>query len=175
MHTSTRNESAAINVLHSAARDSFGKNSLKKCVFGFEGKITLFSFPKVYSITWTVDTVCFSRSAMGYHKCVCWRTFYKPGPGRRWIWSSFDTERWSSHSYKRSRSWFRTADGKWNASNLCVFLVIALRCSSLFSSAHGAPPGARLFSKRIIKLYLAFIYMIKLKSFWRYEGCSTTL
>ncbi len=152
MHPSTRDESVAINALHSAARDSFRKNSLKRCIFVCEGKITLFSFPKVYRITWTVDAVFFFRSAMEFHKCVCWRTFYKPGPGRCWICTSFDTERWSSPSYKSSRSWFRTTDGKWNASNLCVFLVIALRCSSLFSSAHGTPPGARLFSERIINV-----------------------
>ncbi len=48
----------------------------------------------------------------------------------------------------------------------CVLLLIALKCSSLFSSAHGAPPpGARLFSERIVKLYLSFINMIKLKTF----------
>ncbi len=39
------------------------------------------------------------------------------------------------------------------------------RHSSLFSSAHGTPPGARLFSERIVKLYLSFINMIKLKIF----------
>ncbi len=53
--------------------------------------------------------------------------------------------------------------------------VITLKCSSFFSSAHGAPPpGARLFSERIVKLYLSFINMIK-HTFWRYEGCSATL
>ncbi len=62
------------------------------------------------------------------------------------------------------------------ASNVCVLLIIALKCSSLFRSAHGAPPPrARLFSERIIKLHLSFINMIKLKTFWRYEGCSITL
>ncbi len=41
-------ESAPINVLHSAALfgTRSGRMSLKKCVFGCEGKITLFSFPK---------------------------------------------------------------------------------------------------------------------------------
>ncbi len=57
------------------------------------------------------------------------------------------------------------------ASNVCVLLVIVLKCSSLFSSAY----GALLFSERIVKMYLSFINMIKLKTFWRYEGCSTTL
>ncbi len=60
------------------------------------------------------------------------------------------------------------------ASNVC-FVRDRCKCSSLFSSAHGAPPGARLFTERIVKLYLSFINMIKLKTFWRYEGCSTTL
>ncbi len=69
------------------------------------------------------------------------------------------------------------------ASNVC-FVGGRRKCSSLFSSAHDmpslfssahdTPPGARLFSERIVKLYLSFINMIK-KTFWRYEGCSTTL
>ncbi len=37
------------------------------------------------------------------------------------------------------------------------------------------PPGAQLFLERIVKLYFSFINLIKLKTFWRYEGCSTTL
>ncbi len=60
------------------------------------------------------------------------------------------------------------------ASNFC-FVGDRRKCSSLFSSAHGAPPGARRFSERIVKLYLSFINMIKLKTFWRYKGCSTLL
>ncbi len=47
------------------------------------------------------------------------------------------------------------------------------KCSSIYSSAHGTPP--QLFLERIVKLYISFINMIKLKTFWRYEGCSTTL
>ncbi len=38
-------ESAAINTLHPHGT-RLGRMSLKKCVFGCEGKITLFSFPK---------------------------------------------------------------------------------------------------------------------------------
>ncbi len=116
-----------------------GRMSLKKCVFGCEGKITLFSFPKLYSIMWTVDTVYFSRSAMGFHKCVCWRMFYKPGPVRRCICTSFDTERWSSPSYKRSRSWFRTTDGKWNASHVSVLFAIGASANNSL-----APPTVSL-------------------------------
>ncbi len=164
--------------------------SLKNRVFGCEGKITLFSFPKEPSVTWRVDAVCFLGAATEFLKCVCWRTFYKQSPVRHGICTSFDTERWSGPSYKRSRTWFGTADGKWNHRHNKYYLIFyvyewngikclcfvgdRLKCSSLFSSAHGAPPGARLFSERIVKLYLSFINMIKLKTFWRYEGCSTT-
>ncbi len=64
-------ESAAINVLHSAALHGTrsGRMSLKKCVFGCEGKITLFGFPNVPSITWTVDTVCSFSGATKFLKC----------------------------------------------------------------------------------------------------------
>ncbi len=42
-----------INTLHPAALHGTrsGRTSLKKCVFGCEGKITLFSFPKQPSVT----------------------------------------------------------------------------------------------------------------------------
>ncbi len=55
---------AALHGTHS------GRMSLKKCVFGCKGKITLFSLPKEHNVTWTVDGVCFSGSAMEFHKCV---------------------------------------------------------------------------------------------------------
>ncbi len=60
-------------------------------------------------------------------------------------------------------------------SNAFVLLAIGAQVLSLFSSAHGTPPGARLFSERTVKLYLSFINMIKLKILWKYEGCNTTL
>ncbi len=60
-----------INTLQSAALHGTrsGRTSLKKSVFGCEGKITLFSFPKQPSVTWTVDIVCFSGAAMEFLKC----------------------------------------------------------------------------------------------------------
>ncbi len=60
-----------INTLQSAALHGTrsGRMSLKKCVFGCEGKITLFSFPKEPTVTWTVDIVCFSGAAMEFLKC----------------------------------------------------------------------------------------------------------
>ncbi len=60
-----------INTLHPAALHGTrsGRTSLKKCVFGCEGKITLFSFPKQPTVTWTVDIVCFSGAAMEFLKC----------------------------------------------------------------------------------------------------------
>ncbi len=80
-------KSTPINSLHPAALHGTpsGRMSLKKCVFGCKGKITLFSFPKEPSVTWTVDAVGFSWAATECCKCVCWRTFYKQCPVRRWI------------------------------------------------------------------------------------------
>ncbi len=68
----SENESAPINALQSAGWQHgtrSGRMSLKKCVFGCERKITLFSFPKEPTITWTVDIVCFSGAAMEFLKC----------------------------------------------------------------------------------------------------------
>ncbi len=81
------------------------------------------------------------------------------------------------------------------ASNVCVLLAIGARArhslAPPMTCLHSlAPPTTRLhslapptrhasrssaFSERIVNLYLSFINMIKLKTFWRYEGCSTTL
>ncbi len=68
----SESESAPINGLQSAGWQHWprsGRMSLKKCVFGCEGKITLFSFPKQPTVTWTVDIVCFSGAAMEFLKC----------------------------------------------------------------------------------------------------------
>ncbi len=113
----SESESAPINALQSAGWQHgtrSGRMSLKKCVFGCEGKITLFSFPKLTHRYVNSGYSLFFRGSNGVSQVFCWRTFYKQGPIRRWICTSFNTERWSGPSYKRSRSWFRTADGKWN-------------------------------------------------------------
>ncbi len=127
-----------INTLHPAALHGTrsGRTSLKKCVFGCEGKITLFSFPKEPSVTWTVDIVCFSGAAMEFLKCFVDERFIKQGPIRRWICTWFNTERWSGPSYKRSRSWFRAADGKRNGIKCLCFVGYRSKCWSLYSSAH---------------------------------------
>ncbi len=90
-----------------------GKNVSKEVCFWLWGKYNLVQLPEEPSVTWTVDAVCFSGTAKEFLKCVL-SNFCKQGPVRRWICTSFDTERWSNPSYNRSRSWFRTADGKWN-------------------------------------------------------------
>ncbi len=153
------------------ARDSLGKNVSKEVCFWLWGKDNLVWLPEEPSVTreqWM--QFIFLGQQRSFSSVFCWRTFYKQGPVRRWICTSFNTERWSGPSYKRSRSWFRTADGKWNGIKCLCFVR---KCSSLFSSAHGAPPpGARLFWERNVKLYLSFIYMIKLKTFleiWRMQ------
>ncbi len=59
------------------------------------------------------------------------------------------------------------------ASNVCVLLAIGASHSLAPPTRHAS--RSSLFSERIVNLYLSFINMIKLKTFWRYEGCSTTL
>ncbi len=115
---SVPSQCASIGTL--AARASLGKNVSKEVCFLVVREDNLVQLPKEPTVTWTVDIVCFSGAAMEFLKCFCWRTFYKQGPIRRWICTSFNTERWSGPSYKRSRSWFRTADGKWNGIK-CLF------------------------------------------------------
>ncbi len=111
------------------ARDSLGNNISKEVCFWLWGKDNLVQLPEEPSVTWTVDIVCFSGAATEFWKYVCWRTFYKQGPVRRWICTSFDTERWSGPSYKRSRSWFRTADGKWNGIKCLCFVGNRSSCA----------------------------------------------
>ncbi len=94
--------------------DSLRKYVFKEVCFCLWGKDNLVQLPEEPSVTWTVDAVCFFGAATEFLKRVCWWTFYKPGPVRRWICTWFDTERWSGPSYERSRSWFRTSDDKWN-------------------------------------------------------------
>ncbi len=174
----SKSKSAAINALHPAALHGThsGRMSQKKCVFGCEGKITLFSFPK----------------NPASHKL--WMKFVFPGQQQSFS-SVFVEERFTNKAqfdagfahclllkdgavpaikYPGHDSELQTVNE--TTSNVCVLLMIALKYSSLFSSVHGAPPpGARLFLERIVKLHLSFINMIKLNTFWRHEGCSTTL
>ncbi len=91
-----------------------GKNVSKEVCFWLWGKDNLVQLPKTTHRYVNSGYSLFFRGSNGVSQVFCWRTFYKQGPIRRWICTSFNTERWSGPSYKRSRSWFRTADGKWN-------------------------------------------------------------
>ncbi len=46
------------------------QKNVKKGVFGCEGKITLFSFPRIQRYV-NSDAVCFSGAATEFLKCVC--------------------------------------------------------------------------------------------------------
>ncbi len=61
------------------------------------------------------------------------------------------------------------------ASNVCVLLAIGASARQSLAPPTRHASRSSLFSERIVNLYLSFINMIKLKTFWRYEGCSTTL
>ncbi len=69
----SESESAPINVLHLAALHGThsGRMSLKKCVFGCEGKITLFSFPKNPALHKQWMQFVFPGAATEFLKCVC--------------------------------------------------------------------------------------------------------
>ncbi len=121
-----------------AARDSLGKNVSKEVCFWLWGKDNLVQLPKRTHRYVNSGYSLFFRGSNGVSRVFCWRTFYKQGPIRCWICTSFNTERWSGPSYKRSRSWFRTADGKWNGIKCLCFVGDRSKCSSLFSSAHTA-------------------------------------
>ncbi len=130
----------ALNALQSAGWQHgtrSGRMSLKKC-FWLWGKDNLVQLPKRTHRYVNSGYSLFFRGSNGVSQVFCWRTFYKQGPIRRWICTSFNTERWSGPSYKRSRSWFRTADGKWNGNKCLCFVGDRRKCSSLFSSAHTA-------------------------------------
>ncbi len=141
LHASTgaraANQHASIS---SAARDSLGKNVSKEECFWLWGKDNLVQLPKTTQRYVNSGYSLFFRGSNGVSQVFCWRTFYKQGPIRRWICTWFNTERWSGPSYKRSRSWFRTADGKWNGIKCLCFVGDRSKCSSLFSSAHDTPP-----------------------------------
>ncbi len=139
-HRPEREQARAPASLGSTAGDSLRKNVSKEVCFWLWGKDNLVQLPKQPSVTLTADAVCFLGAATEFLKCVCWGTFYKQGLVRRWICISFDTERWSGPSYKRSRSWFRTADGKWNGIK-CLCFVGDWHSSARHSLA---PPTARL-------------------------------
>ncbi len=106
---------------------------------------------------------------MEFHKCVCCRTFYNQGPVQHCICTPFDTDRWSGPSYKISQSWFRTADGKWNGIKCLCF--VDNRCSRARQSL--APPMECL--QELFPGGGGKLKTLKLKTFWRYEGCNTTI
>ncbi len=102
------------------AQDSLGKNVSEEVCFWLWGKDNRLQLPEEPSVTKQWMRFFFLGQKLSFSS-VCWRMFYKQGPVRCWICTSFNTERWSSPCYKRSRSWFRTADGKLSetASNVC--------------------------------------------------------
>ncbi len=130
---SEESESTLINVLHSAALHGtcLGRMSPKNCFFGYKVKITLFNFPKNPELRKQWMQFVFLGQQQSFSQC---------GPVWRWICTSFDTEKWSGPSYKRSQSWFGTTDGKWNGIK-CLCFVGNRRSSARHSLA---PPTTRL-------------------------------
>ncbi len=172
-----RSESAPINTLQSLALHGTrsGRMSLKKCVFGCEGKITLFSFPKNPALREQWMQFVFPRQQRSFSSVFVDERFinkaqFDAGFAHRLILKDGAVPAIKDPGHDSA---LQTVSE--TASNVFCFHS-ALKCSSLFSSAHTARlQKLCFFSERIVKLYLSFINMIKLKTFWRYEGCSTTL
>ncbi len=150
-------KSVAINALYGTRSVIM---SLKKCVFDCEGKITLFSFPKNPALR------------------KQWMQFVFPGQQRSFS-SVFVDERFINKAQFdagfahrlilkdgavpaiKSRSWFRTADGKWNGIKCLCF---AHRRSFTFLPG-GAPTGRPwalmvfFFTHRIYHIFYIFNYL----------------
>ncbi len=129
-----------INTLQSAAlhETRLGRMSLKKCVFGCEEKITLFSFPKEPTATWTVDIVCFSGAAMEFLKCVCWQTFINKAQFDAGFAHRLILKDGAVPAVKDPGHDSELPDGKWNSIKCLCFVGDQRKCWSLFSSAHTA-------------------------------------
>ncbi len=174
----SKSESAPINALHSDAllhRTRSGRKSLKKCVFGCEGKITLFSFPKNPALREQWMQFVFSGQQRSFSSVFVDERFINKaqldaGFAHRLILKDRAVPAIKDPGHDSELQMVSET-----ASNVSV---VRDRRSSVHHSL--ALPTARLqelcfFSERIVKLYLSFINMIKLKTFWRYERCNTTL
>ncbi len=120
-----------------AARASLGKNVSKECVFWLWGKITLFSFPKQPTVTWTVDIVCFSGAAMEFLKCFVDERFinkaqFDAGFAHRLILKDGAVPAIKDPGHDSELQMVSET-----ASNDC-FVGNRSKCWSLFSSAHTA-------------------------------------
>ncbi len=140
-----KSKSVAINTLYGTRSVIM---SLKKCVFDCEGKITLFSIPKNPALR---------KQWMQFVSPWQQRSFSSVFVDERFInMAQFDAgfvhrlilKDGAVPAIKDPGHDSELQTGSETASNVCVLLVIALKCSSPFSSAHGAPPlGAWLFQK----------------------------
>ncbi len=136
----SESERAPINAVQSAGWQHGPRSermSLKKCVFGCEGKITLFSFPKQPTVTWTVDIVCFSGAAMEFLKCFVDERFinkaqFDAGFAHRLILKDGAVPAIKGPGHDSELQMVSET-----ASNDC-FVGNRSKCSSLFSSAHTA-------------------------------------
>ncbi len=126
-----------------AAQDSLGKNVSKEVCFWLWGKDNLVQLPKITHRYVNRGYSLFFRGSNGVSQVFCWRTFYKQGP-IRWICTSFNTERWSGPSYKRSRVMIQKLQMvSETASNVSVLLAIGA------SARHSLAPPTRHASRKL--------------------------
>ncbi len=124
-----------------AARDSLGKNVSKEVCFWLWGKDNLVQLPKRTHRYVNSGYSLFFRGSNGVLKCFVDERFINKAQFDAGFAHPFNTERWSGPSYKRSRSWFRTADGNWNGIKCLCFVAIGA------SARHSLAPPTRHSSR----------------------------
>ncbi len=155
----------------SATRDSLGKNVSKEVCFCLWGKDNLVQLPEEPSVTWTVDAVCFSAAATEFLKCFVDERFinkaqFDAGFAHRLILKDGAIPAIKDPGHDSA---LQTVSE--TASNVFCFQS-ALKCSSLFSSAHDTPPEALLFFGENRKAVSFFYKYDKTKDFleiWRMQ------
>ncbi len=140
-----QSESVPINALHSAALHGTrsGRMSLKKCFWLWE-KDNLVQLPKITHRYVNSGYSLFFRGSNGVSQVFCWRTFYKQGPIRRWICTSFNTERWSGPRLPATKDPGHDSELQMvseTASNVSVLLAIGA------SAHHSLAPPTRHASR----------------------------
>ncbi len=159
----SKRECALINALYLAALHGIhsGSMSLKKSVFVCEGKITLFSFPKNPALHEQWTQLVFSEQQRSFSSVFVDERFINQAQFDAGFAHGLILKDGAAPAMKDPGRDSELQMVSETASNV-GFVGDWSKCSSLFSSTHLLELGC------FRKLYLSFIIVIKLKTFWRH-------